>query len=186
MDWLTCVLRLNAFCRKVKDMNDIELNAVYRDLRKAREYHLKNIRRQLSVLNCAFSDFSHEKQLYVLEFVAFHIRFSIRLELLTDCEETKTGHLRFYYKDYDSEYIAWLPFNLLAGRTPGMQHEMILRVEKSATTLDLAGSKHQPDRQIIEGLMAQRSGEFIAEILVGAIPDAKIPIPLHLIGADSK
>lgn len=158
----------------------MELGSTYDALRDAGERYILFIRERLQKIN-TFKVLTSGEELYHLEFMAYHIRFAIRVELLTDCEETCTGHLRFYWQDYNTEELLWVPLNVLPNTTTSDRHEMRFESRNATNMLDASGSPHFKEINKFKANNVAGFGEFIAQLLKQAIPDAKIPIPLHLV-----
>lgn len=162
----------------------MELGSNYEALLIKGKFYILKIREVLSGIQ-KYSNLSPQEEEFHLEFTIYHIKFDIRVELITDCEETKTGHLRFYWQDYNQEEFPWVPFHIFPTNDEGKRNELAFRMANRAISLTISGTPHVDAGFVVDGSNIDRFGRMIAELLEKAIPDAKIPIPLHLIGKHS-
>lgn len=158
----------------------MELGSNYEALLIKGKFYILKIREALSAIQ-KYSNLSPQEEEFHLEFTIYHIKFDIRVELITDCEETKTGHLRFYWQDYNQEEFPWVPFHTFPTNGEGKRNELAFRMANREISLTMSGTKHVDAGFVVDNSNIDRFGRIIVELLEKAIPDAKIPIPLHLV-----
>lgn len=157
-----------------------ELDKNYNALKTSGSFLVSELRKVLDGRN-GFVVKSPESQLYQLEFEKYHTLFRVRVELLSDCEESRLGHVRVYRMNYELEEPDFVPFNLLPLKVEGQRHELAFRQVDSRTELDCSGSSVVDGSNFRE---AYRFAEFFKRVFDSAFSEAKLPIPLHLVGAN--
>lgn len=121
------------------------------------------------------------KSKYTAKFSVYEIEFEARVELLTDCEKTKIGHIRLYIVEIEDDKRTLKPFNLFpcVGEN-GVGCEFIIHPHKedgsSRAKIEYIG----PD-----GMTTIKEpvefGFLLGSNMTTAVAESKLPIPLDLL-----
>lgn len=155
-----------------------KLNGVFEELKGLTRAAIKSLLeidiRDLGAIELAKSDSNYELRLSV-----YQIQFEIRAEMLTNCEETKVGHLRiFRVEKRDGERIEH-PFGIFSNdvdKMLGHEFSVCASNDKNLGRIEFVNKNGA-----LESISTIDFGRLIVRYMVSAVADARLPIPLdHL------